>query len=106
MALTDLLTERELPHVTLDGTLSVALRGGVTATLMPHGTGWWVEAYEDGSLQTPVMSLHLATDVEAADLLATWRTDLLYGTSLSGLCECGWIVTPRDPHDCDLREPK
>lgn len=106
MTLTDLLTERELPHVTLDGTLSVALHGGVTATLMPHGTGWWAEAYEDGTLQTPVMNLHLDTAVEAADLLAAWRTDLRYGTSLSGLCECGRIVTPRDLHDCDHREPK
>lgn len=106
MSLTDLLTERELPHVTLDGTLSIALRDGITATLMSHGTGWWAEAYEDGSLQTPIMSLHLDTATEAADLLATWRTDLRYRMGLTGRCECGRLVGPRDLHDCGHWEPR
>ena len=102
--LSPMLTERHLDHIDLNGTLSVALQPGYVATLMPQDTGWWAEVYQDGSHDTPLSSMHVDRDAEAADLMLVWKHDLQTGDGLTARCECGRIVSPETEHACGHTE--
>ena len=93
-----LLTARGLGHINVDTLLRVALGHGWAAWIAEHDTGYTVTAETHAER---VLTVHVDSAVEAADLALTWSADAATGGPFTRRCHTCRVITRATDHACE-----